>query len=431
MAERPLIVTGGHVVDPSQGVDGPASIRIENGVIAAFHRGGGSPGSPEGAQRIDARGLHVFPGFIDARVHVGEPGAEHRETIASASAAAAAGGVTGFIMMPDTDPVIDDVSLVDFVRRAARDNALVHVYPSAAVTKGLAGVELTEFGLLKEAGAVMLTDGRRPAAGTLAMRRAMTYARDFGLTIAAETRDRELASNGAMNEGLNATLLGLPGIPREAEIIPLERDLRLAALTGASYHAAKLSTAESVRVMRQARERGLNVSAGVSVNHLSLNENDIGRYRTYFRMWPPLRSEDDRVAMADSVANGDIDIIVSGHDPQDADTKRLPFAEAEEGAIGLETLFSASLRLVHEERLTLSRLIEAISTAPARLFSLPGGSLAPGQPADLVIADIETPWVVREEEIVSRSRNTPFEGARFTGRVLQTMVAGRIVYSQR
>ncbi len=429
VAEPLLVITGGHLVDPAQGVDGPASLLVEDGRIADIQLGAGAAGIPDNARRIDASGKHIFPGFIDARVHAGEPGGEHRETIASASRAAAAGGVTGFVMMPDTDPVIDDVSLVDFVRRAARDTAIVHVYPAAAITKGLRGETLTEFGLLQEAGAAMLTEGRQGVASSLIMRRAMTYARDFGLTIASEARDRQLAANGVMNEGLAATHLGLAGIPREAEIIPLERDLRLAALTGANYHAAKLSTADSVVAIARAKAAGLAVTAGVSVNHLCLNENDVGRYRTYFRMWPPLRSEDDRVAMGEALASGEIDIIVSGHDPQDADTKRLPFAEAAEGAIGLETLFSASLRLVHGGQIGLTRLIECLSTGPARIFGLAGGSLARGSTADIVIADLEMPWVVREDEIVSRSRNTPFEGARFSGKVLQTLVAGRIVHS--
>jgi dihydroorotase len=429
MSERPVVIAGGHVVDPSQGLDGRADILVEKGRIKAVHAGGGRTGTPEGASIVDATGLHVFPGFVDARVHVGEPGGEHRETIASASRAAAAGGVTSFIMMPETDPIIDDVALVDFVRRAARDNAIVNVYPSVAVTRGLKGNELTEFGLLQEAGAVMVTEGRHSIRNSLTLRRAMTYARDFGLVLALETIDRDLSANGAMNEGLVATHLGLAGIPREAEIIPLERDLRLAALTGARYHAAKISTAESCALVAAAKARGVNVTAAVSINHLSLNENDIGRYRTFFKMSPPLRSEEDRQAMVEALANGTVDIIVSSHDPQDVDTKRLPFAEAADGAIGLETMFSAALRLHHNGMASLSRLVECIATNPARIFGLPGGTMKPGVPADIAIADINLPYVVEESAIVSQSKNTPFEGARFSGKVLQTLVAGRTVYT--
>ncbi len=428
-AARTMVITGGHLVDPAQGIDGPAAIRIEDGKIAAIHKGADNPGMPEGAEIIDATGRHVFPGFIDARVYLGEPGAEHRETIASASRAAAAGGVTGFVMMPETDPVIDDVALVDYVRRLARDNAIVNVYPSVAITKGFGGETLTELGLLREAGAVMATEGSHSLRNALTLRRAMTYAKDFGLVIAKETTDPDLSSNGVMNEGLVATHLGLPGIPREAETIPLERDLRLAALTGAKYHAAKISTSASARAVERYRQDGAAVTAGISVNHLALNENDIGRYRTFFRLSPPLRSEEDRIAMVDALANGTIDIIVSSHDPQDVDTKRLPFAETEDGAIGLETLFSAALRLHHAGQVPLSRLIECLSANPASIFGLPGGTLAPGAPADLAIADIDMPWVLKEEDIVSRSKNTPFEGARFIGKVLQTMVAGSIVYT--
>jgi dihydroorotase len=373
----------------------------------------------------------VLPGLVDARVHVGEPGAEHRETIASASEAAAAGGITSFVMMPDTDPTIDDPALVEFVQRTARDTARVNVYPAAAVTRGLQGREMSEFGLLREAGAVCFTEGRRTIASALVMRRALTYARDFGAVIAHETQDPELASSGVMNEGLFASWLGLPGIPREAEAIPLERDLMLARLTGGSYHAALVSTAMSAAAVARARNDGANVSAGVSINSLSLNENDVGEYRTFFRLSPPLRAEEDRLAVVEAVRDGTIDIIVSAHDPQDVDTKRLPFADAAAGAVGLETLLAAALRLHHDGSVPLMRLVDALSTAPARLFGLPAGTLAPGSKADLVLVDLDEPWLVREADIRSRSKNTCFEGARLQGRVLQTLVSGRTVFAAR
>ncbi len=269
-------------------------------------------------------------------------------------------------MMPDTDPVIDDVALVEFVKRTARDTAIVNVHPAAAITKGLHGEEMTEFGLLREAGAVAFTDGRHTIANTQIMRRALTYARDFGAVLACEARDPYLGANGVMNEGLFASWLGLSGSPREAEVIPLERDLRLAALTNSNYHAAQLSCAMSADAMRRAKERGGQVTAGVSINHLSLNENDIGEFRTFFRLSPPLRSEEDRLAMVEAVKNGTIDIVVSAHDPQDVDTKRLPFSDAEAGAIGLETLLAAALRLYHNDSIPLLRLAEVLSTAPAK-----------------------------------------------------------------
>ena len=419
------LIKNGHVVDPSQNIDGITSILISDGKIETI--GGGL--TDKNANQIDAKGKYVFPGLVDSRVYVGEPGSEHRETIASASKAAAAGGVTSFIMMPETNPVIDEVSLVDFVRRAARDDAQVRVYPSAAVTKGLNGSELTEFGLLQQAGAVMLSEGKSSITNNLILRRALTYARDFGLVISMETIDPDLSSNGVMNEGLTATHLGLPGIPCEAEIIPLERDLRIAALTEGNYHAAKISTAVSAQCLRDYKSKRSNVTCGVSINHLSLNENDIGRYRTYLRLAPPLRSEDDRQAMIAALNDGTIDIINSSHDPHDADDKRHPFAEAAEGAIGLETLFAAAMRLYHNEEVSLPRLIDALSTKPAEIFGLPGGTLKPGSNADIIIADLDEPWIVHEEDIVSRSKNTPFEGEKFSGKVLQTIVGGRTIYS--
>jgi dihydroorotase len=261
------------------------------------------------------------------------------------------------------------------------------------------------------------------------MRRAMTYARDFESLLFCETEDADLAGSGVMNEGLYSSWLGLSGMPREAEVIPLERDLRLAALTGCNYHAAKISTGLSAACIARAKNEGAKVSAGAAIHNLSLNEIDVGEYRTYFRLAPPLRSEDDREAVIDALRDGTIDTIVSSHDPQDVDTKRLPFADAAVGAIGLETLLGAALRLHHNGEVPLMRLIDAISSAPARLFGLPGGTLRPGKPADLTLIDLDAPWVVEEAGIKSRSKNSCFEGARFQGRVLQTMVAGRTVYS--
>ncbi len=417
------------IVDPSRSVDEVGTVIIEGGTILAAGASARNQGAPEGANVVDCTGRTILPGLVDARVHVGEPGAEHRETIASASRAAAAGGVTSIITMPDTDPVIDDVALVEFVLRTARDTASVNVFPAAAITKGLEGREMTEFGLLREAGAVAFTEGRRTVASSLVMRRALTYARDFGAVIDHETQDPHLASSGVMNEGLYASWLGLPGIPREAEAIPLERDLMLARLTRGRYHAAKISTAMSADAVRRAKADGAHVTAGAAIASLTLNENDVGEYRTFFRLSPPLRAEDDRQAMVDALREGAIDILVSSHDPQDVDTKRLPFADAASGAIGLETLLSAALRLHHNGEVPLMRLAEALSTAPARLYGLPGGTLAPGAAADLIVVDLDYPWVVREEDIRSRSKNTCFEGARLQGKVLQTLVAGRTVYS--
>ncbi|OQM73218.1 dihydroorotase [Manganibacter manganicus] len=417
------------IVDPSRGIDEIGSVVVNGKRIEAAGSSALNQGVPDGATIIDCTGKLIVPGLVDTRVFIGEPGGEHRETIASASIAAAAGGVTSIVMMPDTEPTIDDIALVEFVLRTARETACVNVFPAAAITKGLSGREMTEFGLLHEAGAVAFTDGRHTIANSMVMRRALTYARDFGAVIAHETQDVDLASSGVINEGLYASWLGLPGIPREAELIPLERDLALARLTGGAYHAAKISTAMATDAVKRAKNDNANITAGLAIHNLALNENDVGEYRTFFRLAPPLRAEEDRTAMIEALKDGTVDIVVSSHDPQDVDTKRLPFADAAAGAIGLETLLSAALRLYHNGDVPLLRLIDALSTAPARIFGLPGGTLRPGAVADLVLVDLDMPWIVSEAEIRSRSKNTCFEGARLQGRILQTMVAGRTVFS--
>lgn len=416
------------IIDPSRNLDETGTIIIgADGRILAAGKNAQNQGTPDGATVRDCQGLVATPGLVDARVYVGEPGAEHRETISSASRAAAAGGVTSFIMMPDTDPVLDDIALVEFVQKTARDKAIVNVHTAAALTKGLAGKEMTEFGLLQQAGAVAFTNGRHGLSDSLLLRRAMTYAREFDAVISLELREKYLG-NGVMNEGLFASWLGLSGVPKEAEIIPLERDLRIAGLTRAKYHAAKISVAESAEAMRAARARGANVTCGVSINHLSLNENDIGEYRSFFKLSPPLRSEDDRIAMVEALADGSIDIIVSSHDPQDVDTKRLPFADAADGAIGLETMLSAALRLHHDGRVPLMRLVSAMSTRPAEIFGLDAGTLRPGAKADITLIDLDEPWIVAKDMLLSRSKNTPFEDARFSGRAVATYVGGKCVY---
>ncbi len=424
-----IVLTNVRIIDPSRQLDETGTVIVENGVIVASGRQADGLPFPAGATVRDCAGLIAVPGLVDARVHVGEPGSEYRETIASASRAAAAGGITSFIMMPDTDPVIDDIALVEFVKKTARDKAVVNVYPAAALTKGLAGTEMTEIGLLREAGAVAFTDGHASIHDAQVLRRVMTYGREFGAVIASVPRDEHLGAEGVMNEGLFASWLGLSGIPKEAELIPLERDLRIAALTRSNYHAAMISVPESAEAIRNARKRGARVTCGISINNLALNENDIGEYRTFFKLYPPLRPEDDRMAMIEALADGTIDIIVSSHDPQDVDTKRLPFAEAADGAIGLETMLAAALRLHHSGQVSLMRLIDALSTRPAQIFGLDAGTLKPGAKADITLIDIDEPWLVAKDMLLSRSKNTPFEDARFSGRAVATYVGGALVYS--
>ena len=362
------------------------------------------------------------------RAFIGEPGAASRETLGSASQAAAAGGVTTIICQPDTSPAIDDPATVDFVLRRARDTAIVHVHPMAAITKGLDGEEMTEIGLLKAAGAVAFTDGAKSVTNAQVMRRALTYARDFDALIVHHTEDPDLVGDGVMNEGEFAARLGLLGIPKAAETIMLERDMRLVALTGGRYHAASVTCGESLDVLARAKEAGLAVTASASINHITLNENDIGPYRTFLKVAPPLRAEDDRKRVVEALAAGLIDVIMSDHNPQDVETKRLPFAEAAPGAIGLETMLSAGLRLVHNEELDLMTLLRAMSTRPAEILGLPGGSLRTGAPADIIVVDTDMPWVLDPDELKSKCKNTPFDEARLTGRVVRTIVAGRTVY---
>ncbi|WP_283739160.1 dihydroorotase [Chelatococcus albus] len=425
---HPTLFINARLVDPAAGREERGGLLVAEGVIRDRGAHLTVPAAPEGAEIIDCRGQVLAPGLVDMRAFVGEPGAEHRETLKTASEAAAAGGVTTIVCMPDTDPVIDEPAIVDFVLRRARDTAIVNVHPAAALTKGLEGREMTEFGLLTEAGAVAFTDGARSVTNAQVMRRALTYARDFGVLILHHVEDPDLVGDGVMNEGERASRLGLLGIPREAETIMLERDLRLVRLTGARYHAAMISCADSVGLVERAKADGLPVTCGVSINNLTLNETDIGDYRTFLKLSPPLRSEDDRLAVVEALARGVIDVVVSDHNPQDVETKRLPFAEAADGAIGLETLLSAGLRAVHAGQIGLPRLLHALSTKPAELLGLPGGRLAAGAPADIIVLDPDAPYVLDKAELHSRSKNTPFDEARLQGRVLRTFVGGRQVY---
>ncbi|WP_441279679.1 dihydroorotase [Tardiphaga sp. 172_B4_N1_3] len=425
---RPILLANAHLIDPSSDLDGVGDVLIADGVIRDARRGIGAAGVPEGTDIINCAGKVVAPGLVDMRAFVGEPGASHRETFASASRAAAAGGITTIICQPDTSPTIDNSATVDFVLRRARDTAIVNIHPMAALTKGLEGHEMTEIGLLKAAGAVAFTDADKSITNAQIMRRALTYARDFDALIVHYTEDPDLVGEGVMNEGERASRLGLMGIPNAAEAIMLERDMRLVALTGGRYHAASLTCIESIEILKRARDAGLRVSASASINHLTLNENDIGPYRSYLKLSPPLRTEENRRALVEAVASGLIDVIMSDHNPQDVETKRLPFAEAAPGAIGLETMLSAGLRLIHNGELTFTQLIRAMSTRPAELLGLPGGTLRPGAVADIIVIDADVPWVLDPADLKSQCKNTPFDEARFTGRVARTIVGGRTVY---
>ncbi|MET3590271.1 dihydroorotase [Bartonella silvatica] len=425
---KPIVFQNARIIDPSRTMDEIGTVIVENGKITAAGKEALNQGTPEGAEIINAQNKAILPGLVDARVFVGELENEYHETMASASQSAAAGGITSFLMMPDTNPVIDNIALVKFITYIAQEVSSVNIYPVAAITQGFDGQTITEFGLLKDAGVIAFSEGKKTLQSSSVMRCAMTYARDFSVPLMHETQDQDLIRKGVMNEGLLASWLGLCGIPREAEVIPLERDLRLAALTQTRYHAAQISTALSANVLRLSKQQNEKISAGVSINHLSLNENDIGEYRTSFRLMPPLRTEEDRIAMTEAIKDGTVDIIVSSHEPQNIDTKCLPFNDAAAGAVGMETLLSAALRLYHDKTISLLRLTELLSTAPAKLFGLNAGTLKKGAHADIILVDLEEPWVVSAEKLHSRSKNTPFEKARFQGRVVQTFVKGQSIF---
>lgn len=430
-SHRPLLLANARLIDPQSGRDEQGGLLIVDGRIADLGPRLGAGDAPPGAEIIDCAGLVVTPGLIDMRAFIGEPGAEYRETIRSASEAAAAGGVTTIICMPDTTPAIDDPAVVDFLMRRARDTSLVNVHPAAALTKGLAGQEMTEIGLLQEAGAIAFTDGARSVTNAQVFRRALAYGRPFDALIIHHVEEPSLVGEGVMNEGEFASRLGLPGVPKEAETVMLERDMRLVRLTRGRYHASVISCADSLAILRRAKAEGLPVTAGTSINHLTLNENDIGDYRTFLKLSPPLREEAERRAMVEALAEGLIDVIVSDHNPQDVETKRQPFTESADGAVGLETMLSAGLRLVESGDVPLMRLLHALSTRPAEILGLDAGRLAVGSPADLIAVDLDQPWVVDAARLKSRAKNTPFDEARMTGRVILTLVAGRIVHRYR
>jgi dihydroorotase len=426
-AEQPILLKNARLIDPASDREDRGGVLVRDGVIQAV---GPQIAVGEGVQVIDCGGLVLAPGLIDMRAFIGEPGGPYRETLKSAGEAAAAGGVTTVVSMPDTSPALDDPAVIDFIVRRARDTSMVNIRPAAALTKGLQGQEMVEIGRLKEAGAIAFTDGARSVTNAQVMRRALTYARDFDALIIHHVEDPDLVGQGVMNEGEFASRLGLPGIPREAETVMLERDMRLVRLTGGRYHAAMISCADSAEIVQAAKARRLPVTCGVSINHLALNENDIGDYRTFLKLSPPLRHEDDRQAMIEALADGTIDVIVSDHNPQDVENKRLPFAEAADGAVGLETLLSAALRLVHAGRISLPKLLRALSTKPAEILGLPGGRLTVGAPADLIVFDPDAPYVLDKRQLKSLSKNSPFDEARLEGLVTTTMVAGRVVFQR-
>ena len=412
------------LIDPASGLDAPGGLLSEDGLIADFGSGLFANGAPENAETIDCRGRVLAPGLVDMRVRLRDPGHEHRE----ATVSAAAGGITTIIVLPNTDPVIDSVALVEFIGRRAGEAGLINIYPMAALTQGLEGKEITEMGLMSEAGAVAFGDGISSIDDSLVMRRALSYASSFGLLIVQRPEDNSLASDGVMNEGEIATRLGLAGIPNAAETICLERDIRLLELTGGRYHASLLSTADSVDVVRRAKARGLNVTCDTAPPYFALNEIAVGDYRTFARLSPPLRCEEDRRAVVEGIEDGTIDAIVSDHAPHHQDSKRQPFAQAESGAVGLETLLAVALDLTRESSLPLSGMLGKVTCVPADILGLDTGRLRKGAAADLVIFDADAPWKIDADQLLSKSKNTPFDGKLTQGRVVRSVISGHTVF---
>lgn len=433
--ERPVAYVNARLLDPATGLDALGSVLTQGEAIVdvgkdLFFKSGSGWRTPDGADTVDCGGRCLAPGLVDIRALLGEPGEEHKETLASAGRAATAGGITSIVCLPNTVPVIDDMSVVEFVARRARKLGLSKVYPYAAVTKGAEGAELAEMGLLAEAGAVAFTDGLKTVATARVMRNALQYAKTFGLLIVQHAEEPSLAGKGVMNSGEMATRLGLSGITRAAEVIMVERDIRLVEITGGRLHFAHLSTAAAIEAVRQAKARGLPITCDTAPPYFALNETSVGDYRTFAKLSPPLRGEEDRQAVVEGLKDGTIDAIASDHNPEDEDSKRLPFAQAAFGGIGLETLLPVTLELYHNGHMDLLSALRLITDAPARLLGLKAGALKKGAPADLVVFDPDRAWKVEADRLLSKSKNSPFDGRPVQGRVFRTVIDGRTVFER-
>jgi dihydroorotase len=427
---KPLVLVNARLVDPASNRDEMGGVLVEDGLIRDLGPQITKTGLPEGAEIVDCNGHVLCPGLIDTRVQLREPGEEHKETIQTASLAAAAGGVTSMVTLPNTDPVIDDVAGVEFIARRARETKRTKIYCYGALTRGLEGHDLVEMGLLAESGALGFTDALRAVSDAQVMRRALYYAKTFGLLIVQHPEEPGLAEGGAMNNGELATRLGLPGIPGCAEVMMIERDLHLVRMSGARYHAAHISTAASVEAIRRAKREGLPVTCDTAPQYFSLNENEIGDYRTFAKVSPPLRGESDRRAIAAAVAEGVIDCIASDHAPHDVESKRVPFVQAAAGIIGLETMLPITLGLYHNGSVSLLNLLKCLTSRPAEILGLPQGRLQRDAAADMTLIDLERPHKIDVASFHSKSKNSPYDGRPVQGEVLKTFVDGRLVFSR-
>ena len=418
----------GNIVDPHNSLNEEGGIIVgEDGKIEGIGKKVNSNNIPSRDKFIDLKGKYVFPGIVDMRVFVGEPGYEYKENFRTLSNAALSGGVTSVVTMPNTDPVIDNVSIVDFLKRRGRDKSKINIYPTASLTVNAEGKNMTEFGLLQNKGIIAFTDGTKTIQNTRIMSRIMNSARDLNSLILQHAEDYELSQNGMINDGLIATKLGLQGIPEIAEIIILERDLALLESIRCRYHISQLSCSKSVEIVRSKKEN-IKFSCGVSINNLSLNENDIGDFRTFLKLSPPLRTEEDRISLVKGLSDGTIDVIVSDHKPEDEEQKRLTFAQAETGASGIETLLSLSLELYHNGSVKLETIIKALTSNPAKILKINKGSLSVGSDADFCIVDLNKPWIVKKENLYSKSKNTSIENKKLQGKVMNTFVKGEELF---
>jgi dihydroorotase len=425
-------LTNARIIDPSQKMDEKGSVIIgENGKIKLIGKDIKKTDASSSAEVIDLENNILIPGIVDMKAFVGEPGYEYKENFRTLSNAALAGGVTSIVTMPNTKPLIDNVSMVDFIIRRGRDKASVNLFPSATLTREIAGKQMTEFGLLSAKGIIGFTDVVKVVQSTETMSKIMDYASDIGVLIMQHAEDYELSKNGCINEGEVSTRLGLEGISYIAEKIIIERDLSLLNEFPCRYHINQISSKESLEVIKRNKENGLDFSVGVSINNLSLNENDIGDFKTFLKVSPPLRLEDDRLALVQGVKSGLIDVIVSDHTPEDEEGKRLPFAQAATGAIGIETLFPLALEMYHNESLSLENIVQALTINPAKILKIKKGTLKKGSDADICIFNLDTPWVIKADLLKSKSKNTTVEDRKVQGKVLMTFLNGNLVFKSQ
>ena len=417
-----------NIVDPANNIDQIGGIITdENGKIEAAGKKVNTNNIPSREKFIDLKEKYIFPGLVDMRVFSGEPGYEYKENFKTLSNAALSGGVTSVVTLPNTNPVVDNVSIVDFLKRRGRDKSKINIYPSASLTKNIEGINMTEFGLLQRKGIVGFTDGYKSIQNTRLMSRIIRSAFDLNCLVMQHAEDLELSSGGMVNDGIISTKLGLQGISYLAEKVIVERDLTLLEDFNCRYHLSQISSAASLEVIKN-KKQNVNFTSGVSINNLSLNENDVGDFRTFLKLSPPLRSEDDRLSLVNGIKNDLIQVIVSDHKPEDEESKRLTFAQAASGASGIETLLPLALELFHNESLKLSKIIECLTTNPAKILKINKGSLSIGNDADFCIVDIYKPWVVKKENLVSKSKNTCIEGKKLQGKVLNTFVKGEELF---